>query len=185
MRIGYARVSAGSGSLVYQLAALSDAGCDKVFAERSGNSSGTWAERQQCIDLAKAGDTLIVTRLDRIARSVTDLFSVIEALSTKGAVFRCLDQPGLDIDGSNGHQILSVMGALAGFDRDSRKERQREGIARAKEAGVYKGRKPSVDVAKVRRLHADGMGPTAIAEALRIGRASVYRALAIEAVASV
>jgi len=95
----------------------------------------------------------------------------------KGVGFRCLQQGGLDTDTSTGKLLLGVLASIAEFETDIRKERQREGIDRAKIAGVYKGRKPSVDVGKVRALRAAGIGPSDIARQLGIGRASVYRAM--------
>lgn len=181
MLVGYARVSSVGQSLDIQLAALTDAGCEKVFAEKkSGTTASSRHELGECLDFVRHGDTLVVTRLDRLARSVADLFAIIERLQKSGVGFRCLQQAGVDTDSSTGRLMLAVLGAVAAFESDIRRERQMEGIARAKAAGVYKGRKPSVDVAKVRELYAAGTRPTAIATQLGIGRASVYRAIGSE-----
>ena len=118
-----------------------------------------------------------MTRLDRLARSAADLHTIVARLSAKGVAFRCLQQPGMDTDTSTGKLLLGVLASIAEFETDIRKERQREGIDRAKIAGVYKGRKPSVDVAAVRTLKDQGVGPSEIAKRMGIGRASVYRAL--------
>ena len=130
------------------------------------------------LDFAREGDTLIVTRLDRLARSVTDLHQIIENLTAKHIAFRCLNQSGVDTDSSTGRLMLAVLGAVAQFENDIRRERQLEGIARAKAEGRYQGRPASIDPSKIRALHESGLGPTAIARELGIGRASVYRALA-------
>lgn len=128
-------------------------------------------------------DTLVVTRLDRLARSGRDLHDIIAQLSSKQVGFRCVQQGAVDTTTSMGKLILGILGAVAEFETDIRKERQREGIERAKAAGVYKGRKRSVDVDQVRSLRNQGLGATGIATKLGIARASVYRALREEPVA--
>ena len=179
MLVGYARVSSSGQSLEVQLDALDQAGCEKVFAEkRSGLSAKGRVQLSEALDFVREGDTFVVTRLDRLARSVGDLFAIIEQLQQKGVAFRCLQQGEVNTDSSSGRLMLAILGAVAAFEADIRKERQMEGIAKAKEAGVYKGRKPSVDGDEVRRLHDAGKRPTEIAKTLGIGRASVYRYLA-------
>lgn len=178
MLVGYARVSSVGQSLDVQLDLLGEAGCDKVFSEkRSGRTTGGREALAECLDFVREGDTLMVTRLDRLARSVGDLFGIIEVLQAKQVQFRCLQQSGVDTDSSTGRLMLAILGAVAAFEADIRKERQADGIAKAKAAGIYKGRKPSVDIAKVRELHEAGQRATDIARELKIGRASVYRAL--------
>ena len=178
MLVGYARVSSTGQSLEVQLEALSFAGCEKVFAEKkSGRSKADRVQLQECLDFVRQGDSLVVTRLDRLARSVGDLFEIVDRLAAKGVAFRCIQQSGVDTDTSSGRLMLAVLGAVAAFETDIRRERQMEGITRAKAAGVYKGRKPTVDVARVRQMKSDGLGAAAIAKQLGIGRASVYRAL--------
>ena len=178
MLVGYGRVSSAGQSLEVQLESLGAAGCSKVFSEkRSGTSVTGRDELAEALDFVREGDTLVVTRLDRLSRSAADLHAIVARLSTKGVGFRCLQQGGLDTDTSTGKLLLTVLASIAEFETDIRKERQREGIDRAKVAGVYKGRKPSVDVGQVRALHAAGIGPSDIARQLGIGRASVYRAM--------
>jgi DNA invertase Pin-like site-specific DNA recombinase len=179
MLVGYARVSTAGQSLQVQLDALKEARCEKVFAERrSGSSTDDRAALADALDFVREGDTLVVTRLDRLARPAMNLHSIVAKLSAKGVQFRCLQQGGMDTSTSTGKLLLGVLASIAEFETDIRKERQREGIERAKIAGVYKGRKPSVDVAAVRSLRDQGLGPVAIAKRLGIGRASVYRAIA-------
>ncbi len=179
MLVGYARVSSVGQSLDLQVDALTAAGCEKIFAEkRSGTSMQQRAELTDALSFVREGDVLVITRLDRLARSASDLHTIMKQLSDKGAGFQCLQQGGLDTATSTGKLLLGMLASIAEFEADIRRERQREGIERAKAAGVYKGRKPSVDVTAVRQLHQQGIGATEIAKRLGIGRASVYRALA-------
>lgn len=182
--VGYARVSSSSQNLDLQLEQLTAAGCEKVFAEKvTGTSRNDRRALDECLDWLRDGDTLVVTRLDRLARSGRDLHDIIAQLSSKQVGFRCVQQGAVDTTTSMGKLILGILGAVAEFETDIRKERQREGIERAKAAGVYKGRKRSVDVDQVRSLRNQGLGATGIATKLGIARASVYRALREEPVA--
>jgi DNA invertase Pin-like site-specific DNA recombinase len=179
MLIGYARVSSVGQSLEVQQEQLATAGCEKVFAEkRSGTTLTDRKALEEAIEFAREGDTLLVTRLDRLARSGGDLQNIVGRLNAKGVGFRCLQQGAVDTTTGMGKLVLGILGAVAEFEADIRKERQLEGIAKAKAAGVYKGRKASVDVEAVKALKATGKGPAVIAKELGIGRASVYRALA-------
>jgi DNA invertase Pin-like site-specific DNA recombinase len=179
MLVGYARVSSTGQSLDIQNEALAAAGCEKVFAEKmSGRSTKDRIELAQAMDFVREGDTLIVTRLDRLARSVGDLHQIIERLTEKKVAFRCLNQSGVDTDSSTGRLMLAILGAVAAFENDIRRERQMEGIAKAKAAGKYRGRPASIDPERVKELHHQGLGPAQIAREMGIGRASVYRALA-------
>ncbi len=176
--VGYARVSSASQSLDIQREQLEAAGCEKIFEEkRSGRSTVDREQLTAALDWLREGDVLVVTRLDRLARSMIDLRQIADRLVAKGVHFRALQQGAVDTSSSNGRLMLNMLGAFAEFEADLRKERQREGIERAKEEGVYKGRQPRVPVAEVKRLHSEGVGPSEIARRLRIGRASVYRAL--------
>ncbi len=176
--VGYARVSSSSQNLDLQLEQLAAAGCEKVFSEKiTGTSRNDRQALADCLDWVREGDTLIVTRLDRLARSGRDLHDIIAQLSAKKVGFRCVQQGAVDTTTSMGKLILGILGAVAEFETDIRKERQREGIERAKAAGVYKGRKRTVDVDQVRSLRQQGLGATDIATHLGIARASVYRAL--------
>ena len=179
MLVGYGRVSSSGQSLDIQNEALIAAGCEKVFAEKvSGRSTTDREQLAQAIDFVRDGDTLVVTRLDRLARSVGDLHRIIERLTEKKVAFRCISQSGVDTDSSTGRLMLAILGAVAAFENDIRHERQAEGIAKAKAAGKYRGRPKSVDAAQVRELRQNGLGAAQIAKTMGIGRASVYRALA-------
>lgn len=178
MLVGYARVSSVGQSLDVQLDALKDAGCEKIFAEkRSGTTMQGRTELSDALSFVREGDVLVVTRLDRLARSAGDLHALIKQLTDMGCGFDCLQQPGMCTTSSTGKLMLGVLASIAEFEADIRKERQREGIERAKSAGVYKGRKPTIDVTQVRSLRDQGMGGTQIAKHMGIARASVYRAL--------
>lgn len=179
MLVGYGRVSSSGQSLDIQIEALTAAGCEKIFAEKvSGRSSTDREQLAQALDFVREGDTLAITRLDRLARSVGDLHQIIEKLAAKGVTFRCLNQSGVDTDTSTGRLMLAVLGAVAQFENDIRRERQMEGVIKAKAAGKYRGRPPTIEPQRVKALRETGMGAAQIARELNIGRASVYRALA-------
>lgn len=175
--IGYARVSTNDQSLDIQEAALKAAGCDLVRSEkRSGTTTTGRAELQTVLDFLRQGDVLVVTRIDRLARSIGDLQDIVRSVKAKGASLKVTEQP-IDTSTAAGKAFLDMLGVFAEFETNLRRERQLEGIAKAKLAGIYKGRPASIDVPEVRRLKAAGMGASEIAKSLKIGRASVYRAL--------
>lgn len=175
--IGYARVSTTEQNLDIQEAALRTAGCDMIRSEkRSGTSTAGRTELATVLDFLRKGDVLMVTRIDRLARSIGDLQDIVRAVRAKGAALKATEQP-IDTSTAAGKAFLDMLGVFAEFETNLRKERQLEGIADAKARGVYKGRKPSIDPAKVRNMAAQGHGATVIAKVLKIGRASVYRAL--------
>jgi DNA invertase Pin-like site-specific DNA recombinase len=176
--IGYARVSTTDQDLSIQEVALQAAGCDVIRAEKqSGTSTERRAELRTVLDFIGKGDVLMVTRVDRLARSIGDLQDIVRAIKAKGASLRATEQP-IDTNTAAGKCFLDMLGVFAEFETNLRRERQLEGIAKAKAAGVYKGRPASIDAAQVRKMKADGFGPSRIAKELKIGRASVYRALA-------
>jgi DNA invertase Pin-like site-specific DNA recombinase len=175
--IGYARVSTTDQSLDIQEAALKAAGCDLIGSEkRTGTTTAGREELQTVIDFLRQGDVLMATRIDRLARSIGDLQDIVRAVRAKGASLKATEQP-IDTGTAAGKIFLDMLGVFAEFETNLRKERQSEGIAKAKAAGVYKGRPASVDTAQIRQLKAQGVGPSEIARQLGIGRASVYRAL--------
>jgi DNA invertase Pin-like site-specific DNA recombinase len=176
-RYGYARVSTREQDLAIQEAALKAAGCEHIRAEKvSGTKREGRVELELLLQFMRAGDELVVTRIDRLARSIGDLQDIVRTLKAKGVALRATEQP-IDTATAAGKCFLDMLGVFAEFETNLRKERQLEGIARAKAEGVYKGRKPSVDAAEVRRLKAAGRSPTEIAEELEISRMSVYRVL--------
>jgi DNA invertase Pin-like site-specific DNA recombinase len=173
--VGYARVSTVDQDLDLQLAALKAAGCDVVRSEkRSGTSTVGREELKTVLDFIHEGDMLVVTRIDRLARSIGDLQDIVRAIKAKGATLKATEQP-IDTSTAAGKAFLDMLGVFAEFETNLRRERQLEGIAAAKKAGVYKGRPATIDAAKVAKLKAEGIGATEIAKRLKIGRASVYR----------
>lgn len=176
--IGYARVSTVDQNLEIQEAALKAAGCEVIRSEkRSGTTTRGRTELHTVLEFLRKGDVLMVTRIDRLARSIGDLQDIVREVKARGASLKATEQP-IDTATAAGKCFLDMLGVFAEFETNLRRERQLEGIAKAKEAGVYKGRPASIDPVRVRQLKADGLGPSKIAEALGIGRASVYRALA-------
>jgi DNA invertase Pin-like site-specific DNA recombinase len=175
---GYARVSSLDQDLSIQRAALKGAGCDVIRAEKaSGGSRDGRSELQVLLDFLRAGDTLVVTRIDRLARSLKDLQDIVHELKVRGVALRATEQP-VDTGTAAGKAFLDMLGVFAEFETNLRRERQLEGISAAKRRGVYEGRKPSIDAAEVLRLRREEkLGPAAIARHLGIGRASVYRLL--------
>jgi DNA invertase Pin-like site-specific DNA recombinase len=175
--IGYARVSTTDQNLELQENALRAAGCEFIRSEkRSGTTTAGRDELRTVLEFLRKGDVLMVTRIDRLARSIGDLQDIVRAVKARGAALKATEQP-IDTGTAAGKCFLDMLGVFAEFETNLRRERQLEGIADAKARGVYKGRKASIDPAKVKQLKTDGMGPSAIAKALKIGRASVYRAL--------
>ncbi len=180
MLIGYARTSTfeQNAGLEAQLRELDHAGAEKVFSEQVSSVARKRSQLEDALDFCREGDTLVVTKLDRLARSVAHLVEVTKALEAKGAHIRILD-PGMDTATSNGRLMLNIFGAVAQFEREIMLERQREGIAKAKAEGKYRGRAPTARAKadKVIALKDEGVGATEIAKTLEIGRASVYRIL--------
>lgn len=177
--IGYARVSSSGQSLDVQTEQLRAAGCEKVFAEKQSGRSQEGREQLAHVleNYLRDGDVLMVTRLDRLARSVVDLRIIVDRLTAMGVGFKVLHQQGLDTTGGEGRLFLTILAGFAEFEADLRKARQLEGIAKAKERGVYRGRPAKLDPQDVLRLKAEGVRPAEIARRLGIARSSVYRLL--------
>lgn len=176
---GYARVSSASQSLDIQEAALRAAGCEIIRSEkRSGTSRDGRTELQTLIEFARSGDHIVITRVDRLARSIADLAAIVRTFSEKGVHLRATEQP-IDTTTPEGRCFLQMLGVFSEFETAIRRERQLEGIAKAKAAGVYKGkgRKRMVPVDQIRQMKADGIGPSDIAKKLGVSRMSVHRAL--------
>ena len=175
---GYARVSSTDQDLAIQEATLRAAGCQVVRAEkRTGTSREGRTELDLLMQFLRSGDTLVVTRIDRLARSLKDLQDIVYELRGRSVALRATEQP-VDTSTAAGKAFLDMLGVFAEFETNLRRERQMEGIQAAKERGVYTGRKASIDPSEIRRLHAeDKLSPTAIAKRLGIARSSVYRFL--------
>lgn len=174
---GYARVSTTDQDLRIQEEALRAAGATVIRSEKkSGTTTEGRDELATMISFARSGDTILVTRIDRLARSIADLAQIVRTLESKGISLKATEQP-IDTSTPAGRAFLQMLGVFAEFETAIRKERQLEGIAKAKAEGVYKGRKPSIDADRVKSLAAAGKGASEIAKELNIGRASVYRCL--------
>jgi len=179
MIVGYARTSTvdQTAGLDAQERDLKQAGAERVFVEQVSSVDVTARQKlAEALSFIREGDTLVVTKLDRLARSVAHLMEVQQTIADKGCSLRILDL-GIDTSTATGKLMVTMLGGVAEFERSIMLERQREGIAKAKDAGKYKGRKPTARAKtdEVLRLKSEGMGPTEIAKTAGIGRASVYR----------
>ncbi|RVK29525.1 recombinase family protein [Sinorhizobium meliloti] len=177
-KYGYARVSTNDQDLSIQVEALKAAGCEVIRSEKqSGTTPDKRNELATLLEFVRPGDELVVTRIDRLARSVGDLQTIVKDLRAKGVALKATEQP-IDTGTAAGKAFLDMLGVFAEFETNLRRERQMEGIAKAKVNGVYQGRKASIDVERVQQLRDEGKGASEIARELGIGRASVYRVLA-------
>jgi DNA invertase Pin-like site-specific DNA recombinase len=180
LRIGYGRTSTldQRAGMEAQLRDIRSAGCEKIFHEQV-SSVEKRPQLEACLDFIREGDTLVVTKLDRLARSTQHLLEIADRVKSKGAALHVLNL-GADTGTATGRLMFTVIGAIACFERELMLERQREGIARAKAEGKYKGRKPTARArsAEIKALKAAGVRSVEIARRLGIGRASVYRVLA-------
>lgn len=182
MIIGYARTSTTDqkAGLEAQRRDLTAAGCEKLFVEEV--SSVDVAARVQlaaALEFAREGDVMVVSKLDRLARSVAHLLQIVEGIEAKGVSLRVLDQ-ALDTGTPSGRMMLTILGSIAQFEREIMLERQREGIAKAKAEGKYKGRKPTAQAKAgevVQLVKVEGLSAAVVAKRLGIGRSSVYRIL--------
>jgi DNA invertase Pin-like site-specific DNA recombinase len=177
--VGYARVSSTGQDLTLQLEKL--AGCDKVFKEkRSGVDAGRPALKA-CLEYLREGDTLLVTKLDRLARSTSDLYRIISHLAERGVAFKVVDDPSIDTTSRTGKLIMGILALIAELENDIRRERQQDGINKAKAQGVRFGPKPILTaevVQKIKELRADGLTVPEIMRRTKLSKASIYRALA-------
>jgi len=179
--IGYARVSSRGQDLTIQQTALTGAGCKKLFAEKmSGTRTAGRAELERMLEYVRDGDVLVITKLDRLARSLPDLLKITARLEDKGVELRCLDQ-AIDTTTPEGRMTYQILGAVAEFETSIRKARQREGIDAALAKGddsPFKGRPPSIKQDEVQAAVDEHGSKAAAARALGISRDSVYRVLA-------
>ncbi len=179
MLVGYARTSTleQEAGLEAQLRELEALGCEKVFQEQA-SSVGQRKALEQALEFTREGDTFVVTKLDRLARSVPHLWEIIRKLRAKGVDIRIVNM-GIDTNTPTGKLMLNVLGGIAEFERERMLERQREGIAKAKVDGKYRGRKPTARAKanEITALHAQGISLSEIARRLEIGKASVHRVL--------
>jgi len=174
--VGYARVSTTDQNYDLQIEALKKSGCKKIFSEKISGTTIDRSELELCLDYLREGDTLLVTRIDRLARSLRDLQNLVYDLRKNHIEFKAIEQP-IDTSSAAGKAFLDMLGVFAEFETNLRKERQLEGIAKAE--GKYKGRKPTAKEKshQILEMIEQGMTRQAVADELNIGVASVYRVL--------
>ena len=189
MLVGYARTSTvdQQAGLDAQLRDLQSAGCEKKFSEKVSSAVAKRPQLEAALDFVREGDTLVVAKPDRLARSTEDLLGIVRRLDTKGVGLVVLSMGGQRVDTrtATGKLMLTMLAAVAAFERDLMLERQRERIAKARAEGKYRGRAPTArrQSAEIARLKGEGVRPVDIARRLGIGRASVYRILSAAAAA--
>ena len=178
-RIGYARVSSVDQDLENQLAKLKGEGCEVIRSEKiSGASRDGRNELATVLQFLRPGDELVVTRLDRLGRDTRDVLNIVHECEQRKAFVTILD-PHVSTRGELGHVVLTVLGMVAQMERRFIKERQREGINRAKSEGVYQGGKRRLDRDKIKQMAAEGNRPAAIAKAVGCSRMQVYRIIEV------
>lgn len=175
MKIGYARVSSTGQNEAAQVDILRRHGAEELFIEKASGTTREGREKlEEAIRFARKGDVLMVTRLDRLARSVLDLNTISQELQAKGVDLIATEQ-NIDTTTPTGRLMFNMLGAIAEFETDLRKERQLEGIAKAKQEGRYKGRPVTVDGDAIRAALAAGDKPMAVAKRFNVARSTVYR----------
>ena len=175
--IGYARVSSAGQSLAVQLDKLHH--CEKIFQEKTSATSGKRPRLETCLEYVREGDTLVVTRLDRLARSTLHLCQIAEVLTRKGVNLHVLDQ-SIDTTDATGRLLFNMLGAIAQFETEIRAERQRDGIAKAKEQGVRFGAKPKLtdrQITQLRHRRTSGILIKTLMADYQLSKASIYRYL--------
>ncbi|MGO8753835.1 MAG: recombinase family protein [Gallionellaceae bacterium] len=176
-KIGYARVSSTGQSLEVQLEKLK--GCEKIYREKKSAKTDNRPQLQICLDYVRHGDTLVITKLDRLARSTRDLLNITNKLSAKKVQLKVLDQ-NIDTSTPTGKLMLTMLGAIAEFENDLRKERQADGIEMAKKKGVQFGRKPSLtaeQIQEMKELRDSGIMIKDLMSKYSLSKASIYRLL--------
>lgn len=173
--VGYARVSSTDQDLTVQTEKLTNSGCELIFSEKLTGSNANRPELIKCLAYLRKDDTLVITKLDRLGRSAQDLLTISSDLDARGITLKVLDQ-NIDTSTAAGKCFFGMLSVFAEFELNLREERQKDGIARAKAAGVYKGRKSTLAPmqAKVIELAQAGMPKATIAVKLGISLSSVY-----------
>ena len=177
--VGYARVSSWGQSLEVQLEKLTH--CDLVFQEKQSARTDAREQLQKCLDYLCDGDTLVITKLDRLARSTRDLLNIMQRLESSGVKLQVLDQQ-IDTSTPTGMLLFTMLGAIATFENDLRKDRQMQGIALAKRKGIKFGRKRSLSLGQVQEMQgkrSDGLRVIDLMAEYGVSKASIYRALSI------
>ncbi|MES0058806.1 recombinase family protein [Mesorhizobium sp. M0041] len=178
--VGYARVSTSGQDHATQVARLNAEGADKIFSEKKSGLDGKRPELARCLDYVREGDTLLVTKLDRLARSTADLYRIVTALTDKGVAFKVLDDNLVDTTTRTGKLVMGILALIAEFETDIRKERQMEGIAKAKAEGRVGGRPKTIDAsmeARIAELRGSQLSIRKIAAEVGVSKASVQKIL--------
>lgn len=179
--VGYARVSSYGQSFELQRERLKGLGVHKLFEEKKSGADSERQELKRCLEYLREGDTLVVTKIDRMARSAGHFHEIMKELSRKGVTFKAIDDPEADMTSRSGKLLLGMLALIAEFENDIRKERQLDGIANAKKRGVRFGRKLEITESAVEEIKAmrlkDGLTVPQIMKAKGLSKASIYRAL--------
>jgi DNA invertase Pin-like site-specific DNA recombinase len=179
-KVGYARVSSVGQNLDVQLSKLKNWGCTKIYQEKISGTTTHRQELQACIDYVREGDTLVVSRLDRLARSTLHLCTIAKILENKGVVLQVIDQ-SIDTSDATGRLLFNMLGTIGQFETEIRAERQADGIAKARDNGVILGRKSKLDDAQINAMREARKAGTLIKDIMKeygLSKASVYRLLA-------
>lgn len=176
--VGYARVSTTQQDHRTQFERLRAAGAEKVYTEKRSGLDGQRPELAKCLDFVREGDTLLVTKLDRLARSTADLYRIVSGLQEKSVAFKVLDDSAVDTSTRTGKLVMGILALIAEFETEIRRERQMEGIAKARAEGRTGGRPKLVtDDARaiILKLRAKGLSIRAIATEVRLSKATVQK----------
>jgi DNA invertase Pin-like site-specific DNA recombinase len=179
--VGYARVSSVGQSLEVQEAKLVSAGCEEIFKEKRSGLDTERPKLAECLRYLRKGDTLVISRIDRLARSAEHLLSLVGDLEAKGVTLKVLDQ-SIDTSDAAGRAFLGMLAVFAQFETDIRRERQMDGIAKAREKGVKFGRKPALSPdqqAEANRLRAEGWSLQQIARHLKVSKGLVHKVTSV------
>ncbi|MEP9386478.1 recombinase family protein [Mesorhizobium sp. KR9-304] len=179
--VGYARVSTGQQDYQTQLDRLKAAGATKLFSEKWSGLDGKRPQLAECLRYVREGDTLLVTKLDRLARSTADLYKIVTDLNDRGVGFKVLDDAAVDTTSRTGKLVMGILALIAEFETEIRRERQMEGIAKAKAEGRVGGRPKLVTdavEAEIRKLRKDGISIRKIAAQIGFSKATVQKVLA-------
>ncbi len=175
-KIGYARTSTPDQNLDAQIEALKTAGCEMIRTEqKSGTTLDGRPELKTILAFIHRGEILVVTRIDRLARSLTDLQTIVTTLKDRGAHLAATEQP-VDTSTATGKAFFDMLGVFAEFETNLRRERQAEGIAAAKMRGAYRGRRAKINMKEIQAKLKEGASPTSIAREMGISRGTVYKA---------
>ena len=179
--VGYARVSSTGQDHELQTSRLTQAGAVKLFAEKKSGLDNERPELERCLGYLREGDTLMITKLDRLARSTSHLHQIVEGLTEKGVGFKVLDDPTLNTTTRTGKLVFGILASIAEFETALRKERQMEGIAKAKAEGRTGGRPRLVTddvLAEIKRLRGEGRSLRQVAAQIGFSKATVQKAIA-------